>query len=205
MNHFRCWSSPDIIGFGWSVPLLRLLGRRRVLPVLGAGRPQGARTAGSVPWKITQLRRTETTVAASQCAANISSGDSPPAWTKASSAPHVHAVLSPSSSWSWKSRMLMGRLRPKRSGSSGKLSPKRLEQSAHSGCHLVQVHICTAYASVYLRCEPSQVLRVALSSSLGDSTLVGWAVLCCAVGCKEKEQWQWVVWKRLSRAALSLK
>lgn len=32
------------------MPLLRLLGRRRVLPVLGAGRPQGARTAGSVPF-----------------------------------------------------------------------------------------------------------------------------------------------------------
>lgn len=56
-NHFRCWSSPDIIGFGWNMPLLGPFRQRCVLPVLAACWPRGAQTAGSVPWKIIQFKK----------------------------------------------------------------------------------------------------------------------------------------------------
>jgi len=48
-----------------------------VLPALAAGWPQGAQTAGSIPWKIIQFKRKETTEVGSRSTANISSGNSP--------------------------------------------------------------------------------------------------------------------------------
>lgn len=74
-NHFRCWSSPDIIGFGWNMVLFGPFWRRRVLPVLAACWPQGAQTAGSIPWKIIQFKKTESTEVGSRSTANISSGN----------------------------------------------------------------------------------------------------------------------------------
>lgn len=74
-NHFRCWSSPDIIGFGWNMVLLGPFWRRRVLPVLAACWPQGAQTAGSIPWKIIQFKKTESTEVGLRFTANISSGN----------------------------------------------------------------------------------------------------------------------------------
>lgn len=81
-NHFRCWSSPDIIGFRWNMPLLGPFRRRRVLPVLAAWWPQGAQTAGSIPWKIIQFKRKETTEVDLRSMANISSGNSLPCLNK---------------------------------------------------------------------------------------------------------------------------
>lgn len=49
-----------------------------MLPVLAACWPQGAQTAGSVPWKIIQFKRKETPEAGSRSTANISSGNSLP-------------------------------------------------------------------------------------------------------------------------------
>lgn len=74
-NHFRCWSSPDIIGFGWNMLLLSPFWRRRVLPVLAACWPQGAHTAGSIPCKISQVKKKESTEMGSPSTASISSGN----------------------------------------------------------------------------------------------------------------------------------
>lgn len=77
------------------MPLLCPFWRRRVLPVFAACWPQGAQTAGSIPWKIIQFKRKETTEVGSQSTANISNGNSLPCLNKRfCCALHKHSPLS---------------------------------------------------------------------------------------------------------------